>query len=467
MTAFAQESKPLSLSSPRFRKQGEGFHGLIGSNTLGSAVLPSIGAKAKLVPFYERWELGAASDSTRIVDRRTQLRESLECAMAERPWSWPKQPIIFISDAHADADAFRESLLASGGLSVNSAGDYLLTALGRRAKFIIGGDCLDKGPSNLALLRSVKKLMDTGAKVKLLAGNHDVRLLVGLRAMSLRKHCDTEHLFIRMAPKVNPLLKEIYTEYLDGKPNALKGVPSSEECRRRLFPSEDWYSRFQQSAQGRMPDEAIERELSRMRKKIEGAEQAFAEFGFGMRELYATAKQCQRLFLKTNGEFSWFFKKMQLVHRSGSFLFVHAGLDDKAVDIIQRHGVKKMNKLYRKQLKDNLFDFYYGVVANTLRTKYRDVDMSLSEKAVLKAYREGIHAVVHGHRNHLDGQRLMLRHGMLHVEGDITMDRNSRRKEGLRGLGVGATIIEPEGRVLGISNDYHAIKVFSPAHYLQ
>ena len=204
-----------------------------------------------------------------------------------------------------------------------------------------------------------------------------------------------------------------------------------------------------------------------MQKKISGFESAFADFGMDWREVYATAKLCQKLFLKRGGEFFWFFNKMQLAYRSGSFLFIHAGLDDQAIEIIKRNGVKSLNKLYKQQLRHNLFDFYYGSVANTMRTKYRDVDMPLSNGAVAELCRQGIHAVVHGHRNRLDGQRLMLRQGLLHIEGDITMDRNSRLKEGLTGIGIGATIIEPTGRVLGVSNDYPAIKEFSPARYLQ
>ncbi|WP_159267460.1 metallophosphoesterase family protein [Zhongshania aliphaticivorans] len=416
---------------------------------------------------YEPWELGSGSDPLKLAKRRVLMRETLETAVAEHPWQWPKQPIIFVSDAHADAEAFSESLLASGGVRLNRRGGFILTALGRKAVFVIGGDCLDKGPSNLALLRRIKMLIDCRAKVKLLAGNHDVRLLVGLRALSLPKHCDTEHMFARMSPKVIPLLLEIYQEYVQGKKSALKGVPSAEICRQHLMPAEAWAERFSASAQGRMSADNLQRELARMRKKIAGLENAFLDAGMNIREVYATAKVCQKLFLKRKGEFSWFFKTMQLAYRSGSFLFIHAGLDDEVISIIESDGVKKVNKIYKKQIEKNLFDFYYGSVANTMRTKYRDVDMPLTKEAVKSAFREGIHAVVHGHRNRLEGQRLMLRQGMLHIEGDITMDRNSRIKEGLSGIGIGATIIEPQGWVLGISNDYPAIKVFSPARYLQ
>ena len=105
-------------------------------------------------------------------------------------------------------------------------------------------------------------------------------------------------------------------------------------------------------------------------------------------------------------------------------------------------------------------------LANTLRTKYHDVYMPLSHHGVERAYRQGVHAVVHGHRNRTNGQRIMLRQGMIHIESDITMDCNSRKKEGLDGYGAGVTIIRPEGRVIGISTDYPYAKIFEPENYI-
>ena len=61
----------------------------------------------------------------------------------------------------------------------------------------------------------------------------------------------------------------------------------------------------------------------------------------------------------------------------------------------------------------------------------------------------------------------MLRQGMIHIESDITMDRNTRKKEGLDGYGAGVTIIRPEGQVIGISTDYPHAKVFQPDDYIR
>ncbi len=213
-----------------------------------------------------------------------------------------------------------------------------------------------------------------------------------------------------------------------------------------------------------MSKAGIEREITRMRKKLNVFEKTCDEAGLSLRDVYATALKCSELFLKRDGEFAWFFRDMQLAYRAGSFLFIHAGLDDEVTRLIEKKGVRHLNRLYKKQIKRDLFDFYYGPLANTMRTKYRDVDKPLSRRGVERAYRQGIHVIVHGHRNITNGQRIMLRRGMIHIESDITMDRNSRRKEGLQGYGVGVTMVDQK-RILGISTDYPYVKVFEPEDY--
>lgn len=382
------------------------------------------------------------------------------------PWQWPEQPIFFVADPHADAEAFVASLVASGGIRKTgpTPHDIELTQEGRKGIFVIGGDCLDKGPSNLDLLQSIRNLMDTGAQVKLLAGNHDVRLLMGIMALDLPRNAGTEHLFLRMGPKVVPLLREVFERYLADVETL--SVPSRKECRRRLYPSDAWFREFPRLAAGLIPRRAITKELKRMRKKVEVFEDCCADAGMSLRQVYATAQQCRELFLQPEGEYGWFFERMQLAYRQGSFLFVHAGLDDQMVSLLTRYDEDHLNRLYRQQIQSDLFGFYYGPLANSMRTKYRDVDMPLTTDGVAAASRLGLHAVVHGHRNRTSGQSIALRQGMIHIEGDITLDRNSRRKEGLQGYGMGVTIIRPEGRVIGISNDYPFAKVFEPQRYL-
>ena len=380
------------------------------------------------------------------------------------PWVWPEQPIYFISDVHADSEAFVASLLASGGVVQKGCGlfDYELTAEGHNGLFIIGGDCLDKGPSNLALLRAIRCLKDKGANVRLLAGNHDVRLLMGLRCLEMEEDVTSEHFFLRMGPKVVPLLKEVFEEYFTGDDDELAAVPDESECRRRLYPRDSWFDNFAAEALWLMPEKTLKKELKRMAEKADIFSECCADAGLTLRHVYATALKCKQLFLQPEGEFYWFFQDMQLLHHAGSFLFIHAGLDDRIIRLIAEEGIDHINQLYRHQIQHDLFEFYYGPLANTMRTKYRDVDMPLTPQGVIRANNMGIHAVVHGHRNRVSGQRIIWRQGMIHVEGDVTLDRNSRRKEGLSGIGMGVTIIRPEGKVIGISNDYPYAKVFEP-----
>lgn len=411
----------------------------------------------------QAWQIGKRHSAGKELPNHHAMAEALVQSSQLNDWQWPDSTIYFLADPHADAEAFVTSLVASGGIRKTGSADedIKLTKTGAKASFIIGGDCLDKGPSNLRLLRSIRYLMLQGAKVRLLAGNHDLRLLLGIRAMSMSRDPRTEHFFLRMGPKVVPLLKEVHDEYLKGR-NLMRHVPGSKECKKRLYPSERWFDEFPRYAQWVMSARAVERELSRIKKKYERFEQVCDEAGLSMRKVYATALKSQDLFLKPKGEFSWFYKNMQLAHREGSFLFIHAGIDDRIAQLIEDKGIGYLNKLYDRQIKNDPFEFYYGPLANTMRTKYRGVDMPLTSIGVQRVRRHGIQAIVQGHRNRRQGQRLKLRQGLIHIESDTTMDCNSRQKEGLDGKGFGVTILRPKGQVIGISADYPYAKVFEP-----
>lgn len=395
-----------------------------------------------------------------------KLGKTLRKATRHQSWRWPEKPLYFVSDAHADAEAFAASLVASGGVERTGFHhrEFRLTSAGQQGRFIIGGDCLDKGPSNLELLDTIKHLRDQGADIKLLAGNHDMRLLMGLKSITGQRTLLTEHLFVRMGPKVIPLLAEVYQRYLHDSDWSLP-TPHEDYCRQQLFPTDKWFAEFPQLASTYMTAPAIEKEVRRMADKSASFEQRCEKAGMDIRAVWATAHKCRELFLEPDGDYYWFFAEMDLLHREGSFLFLHAGLDDSVATQLHDEGIQALNQEFKAQLDIDLFGFYYGRLANLLRTKYRDVDLPLTENGVDQAYRHGVHAVVHGHRNNTDGQRIMLRKGMIHFEGDVTLDRNSRRKEGLTGHGMGVTIIHPQGHVMGVSNDHPHAKVFKPEHF--
>ncbi|GAB3485526.1 metallophosphoesterase family protein [Marinomonas epiphytica] len=382
----------------------------------------------------------------------------------KRKLKWPKRPVVFISDPHADAQAFEASLIAAGVARQRKAGlgKLKLTKFGRKAEIIIGGDCLDKGPSNLDLLRSVKQLFRLKARVTLLAGNHDLRLIMGLLALERKKDIGNQHFFVRMGKKVIPLFKEVFEQYVEGT-NWQKKVPDEDTCRNKLFPSEKWFEAFPYHAAGQLTAEGIEREVRKMSSKSQTFEKNCLAAGMTLQQVYAAALMCQKLFLSKKGEFAWFFHKMKLLEKRGAFLFLHAGLDDTMGQLLLKSGIKYANKAFHRNLKHrDLFGFYYSSLANTFRTKYREADLPLTDHGVKAVHKSGVHVVVQGHVNRRFGQRITVKKGLIHIEADVTLDTHSRINEGLEGYGIGATIISKAHGVVGISCDYPQVKVMKP-----
>lgn len=389
--------------------------------------------------------------------------EQLKRAVEQHHWKWPGKTVYFFSDLHADSDALVASLIASGGVKVKGRkpGHLKLTRQGKKAQFLIGGDCFDKGPSNLELLRTLDKLHQRNANMHILAGNHDVRVMLGMRSVNREAAPGCDHFFIRMGAKAVPFLKEINDNYLSHA-HSLKHVPGRVECERRLYPSEQWFDEFPVEAAALLPQSIIDKELRRVREKKEDFEARCDQAGLSTRRAYAAALQWQKLFLHHKGEFSWFFRRMRLAMRKGSFLFVHAGLDNNIAHLINQKGIKQVNREFKKQMKGNPMRFYYGPLANAIRTKYRPGDRHLTKAGAQRVHDNDLYVIIHGHKNMLNGQRISLRKNIVHFECDVTLDRHSRCREGLRGAGAGVTIIRPDRKIIGISSDYPFVKVFDP-----
>lgn len=386
---------------------------------------------------------------------------------ASKPWVWPARPYFFFSDLHADADALLRSLVASGGVAKTGAGDYdfALTEAGENATFVIGGDCFDKGPHNLRLLRTLKHLIDIGADVVLLVGNHDLRTFIGL---SCAGHKDTRHahLFVRMGKKTVPLFREIFDAYLaDGF--APEDVPDEDAIRAHLFPDESWYEQFPAEAAGILPPRRIEKELRRIREKSKEFEAHCHMLGMSLGMVNAAFEKARELFLKPGGDYAWFFERLDLAHRAGSLLMVHAGLDDRAASLLHNQGVDGLNRAFRDALSKDLFDLYNGPLGNVFRTKYRINDLAFTRAGLAATHGAGIYAIVHGHRNQLNGQRITIREGMLNFECDASVDSNTRLMEDLDGPGGAVTVIRPDGTITGISTDAPFAKTFDVTNYSQ
>jgi hypothetical protein len=384
--------------------------------------------------------------------------------IAGKPWVWPDRTIHFLCDQHADADAFMASLVASGGVAKTGPadGDFELTEEGRNALFIIGGDCIDKGPENLRLLRALRALIDMGADVEILAGNHDLRLFVGLRYAFRKDDARLAHLLVRMGKKAAPLFREVHDAY---PRNGGERPVSDAKARQALFPDDGWYEAFPGAVADIMSEASVVKEMKRIRQKTVELEERARELGLSLGQVHAAVEKCRDLFLTPDGEFSWLFRRMKLACRAGSFLFVHAGVDDVVAAEICNGGVDHLNRMFHALLEDDPFTLYHGPVGNAFRTKYRGNNWPLTAKGVRHMREAGLYAIVHGHRNILRGQRMILRHGLLNFECDASVDRNTRASEGLTGPGGAVTTLRPDGRMLGISTDCPYIKLFDPADF--
>jgi hypothetical protein len=420
---------------------------------------------ARLPSKPQVWLMGPYEQS---IKKDTKITRTIACEIKAHlesdSWVWPNQTIYFFSDMHADADAFIASLVASGGVKKTGSKDkqFKLTAEGKKARFILGGDYFDKGPSTLRLLDVIKLLIDKGGDVVILAGNHDTRTLIGIRSLS-RRHISTEHFFVRMGFKPISLFKEIYERYLKGKKGKKYKAPGIKKCRKKLFPSKNWVKKFPDIARQQVSQIALKKDMKRTIEKIDNFEQWCTDENMSLKQIYSAVKKWKELFLYPKGKYYWFFKHLQLASKEGSFFFVHAGVDNLSAKMIRNHGIKKLNKQFRKKLKSELFDLYYGPLGNMIRTKYRNCDRHFTKKGALMMYNSGINTIVHGHRNLYYGQRIMLRKGLFNFECDTSLDINTRKKEGIvHGPGASVTIIHPNKIILGISSDYPYIKVFEP-----
>lgn len=432
--------RPQSADVPRYR----GLQWLGGELPGGIEAWPRSSEGLRVAPL-EFGEEASAEDVRRYVE--------------ERVWIWPRETLCVLADVHADADAFARSLVASGGVEKTGAEDEDLALLphARSWTFVIAGDCFDKGPSTLRLLRALKAFIDTGAHVVLLVGNHDLRALLGMAAAG-RKETTLAHLFVRMGEKVVPLLKEIHDAYLARRPSSTT-MSQESALYRELFPDEQWFVHFPAAAQGLVQPKKIEQELQRIREKCRDMEVALARVELSLKQVKAVIDQFGQLFLQPGGEFAWFFERMQLAFRAGSLLFIHAGVDDVLVSILHERGVDGLNARFRELLDSRqLFEIYHGPIGNSFRTKYRDVDLPFTAQGARMLRDQAIHAVVHGHRNLPLGQRLVFRGGVLNVECDASVDCNTRKREHLRGPGGATTLFLPSARVLGISTDYPSVK---------
>jgi hypothetical protein len=417
---------------------------------------------AKLPPDVEPWPQEGEQFHVGPNDSDFEMtRNEAARYVSGKPWVWPSTPHFFLTDIHADANAFLASLVASGAVRRTGAGDADMELLdeGKEGRFVVGGDCFDKGPSNLRLLRAIGHFLRTGANVDLLAGNHDLRTAVGISFIGA-KEPEYAHLFVRMGQKSLRLFDEVYREYVAG--SGTTSSKSDDAMRDELFPDASWYEDFPKAVSGIIPEKKLAKELNRIREKTKEFEQRCAQIGLTLAMVHAAAIKCRELLLDPQGEFYWYFNRMKLAYRAGSFLFIHAGVDDVTAGVLRSEGVEGLNRRFQDMIRSDPFTLYHGPLGSSFRTKYRDIDFPFTDAGVSDVKSAGIYAIVHGHRNLSRGQRIMLRRGLMNFECDSSVDENTRKLIGLPGAGAAATILRPECRILAVSTDHPRVKVFDP-----
>jgi hypothetical protein len=423
---------------------------------------PTVVSTAKVPDTHEPWLrskrallIGPRAEDCELNSHRAKAQ------LSDTPWVLPAREHLFLTDMHADGDALLASLVASGGIERVGTGDeaFILSPSGKKARFVFGGDYFDKGPSNLRVLRILRKLKELDADAVFLAGNHDVRTYLGICYAEDREVL-RRHLFVRMGKKTLTLLHEIYLDYVEAAAPRL----SDEVVKERLFPDEAWYGQFAQHAAGLLRPDRIDKELARIREKAAEVESRCATLGMTLGDLYEALRAARQLFLAPKGEFSWLFGEMQLAYRTGSLVFVHAGLDDRCAQIISDHGLDALNEQYAEALRSTPFECYNGPLGNCFRTKYRDGDFPFTSAGARHLRSSGVYALVHGHRNLRAGQRLILRHGILNIECDASVDCNTRAQENLKGPGAAVTIIRGN-QISGISTDHASRKRLRPSDF--
>ena len=399
---------------------------------------------------------GSSQSKRRGIDAET-IREYAR----NKLWLWPERRVCFFSDLHADPGAFMRSL-EMAGLAWRCGDrpvDFDLTDAGRDNLIVIGGDCLNKGPANLALLDMIAHLRQLGATVVLLAGNHDVRILVGIAHAGRCDDPGVGHLLVRMGKGSVAFFREVLTMAIEEGLISLELIRES-EARDFLFPSPAWFKEYVKAARGRVSKRVIERELQRVRESMLEFEMMCHGHGLSLAHIVAALEVCRKLFLTPGGRYHWFQEELRLAHREGALLFLHAGLDDSVAGRLAHRDIAALNAEFRNLLEHDPFTLYTGPIGNVFRTRYKPLDLVLTRKGVGAAHAAGVYATFHGHRRSLEGQRAVFREGLLHFECDSSVDSNTRRKQGLSHPGGAATIIEPDGQVLGISTDCSFVKEF-------
>jgi hypothetical protein len=160
----------------------------------------------------------------------------------------------------------------------------------------------------------------------------------------------------------------------------------------------------------------------------------------------------REMFVKDGGEYTDLFRGLKLMHQVDDVLYVHAGLNDHWITLMQKKGIDGVNKDFANMIKNNQF----GPLAheNTPESApiwLRDWAGTLTPEQVAALNDMGIRMVVHGHQPVKIGEqykRVEKGGNVLHaVDGDLGIS------EGYRGSQKGGVRIGTDGKVVGQNKD--------------
>lgn len=345
-------------------------------------------------------------------------------------WHFPKRPVFFTTDIHGDVKALNRSLHHGRiGYGIVDEEAPELSHYGSSGTFIIGGDLIDKGPSSVKVLKAVNDLCIKN-NVRVLMGNHDLRTIVGLEGLYSNNPL-AKHSLVRLGSRLVELSIDVsgnlpYKVYQNGYRRASSDYES-------VFTiDEKWERDFRDSVRGALKSR-VEKEIRKTRKKAHELRGAMLQQQMSYILLWKLLDQLYNFMYSLE-----FVKNIEVLYRAGSFLFVHAGLNDTAASYIAKHGVEGLNQYARRSLKTHPFHTYNGWIGDLTRTKnvgYKPSNyFSLTDKGTSLLHSIGIHGFLRGHQSNIKGPTVSAtphKEPLLEIGCDCCMNMNSRREEGV------------------------------------
>lgn len=397
-------------------------------------------------------------------------------------WEFPRHKVLFFCDLHADAEAFRRSLLAAYAITEHSSAllDVSLTDLGKSADIVIAGDIFDKGPSNYDLLDLLTLLRDQGAKFKILAGNHDIRIWLTLKAIGegdreqidyLASSLERAFLIIseslQRAEVLKPHLSEAGADHKStSQESPCKSNDEADVYEQLFFPSH--CIQASPGANHQWGESKAEIKLTKQRnawlaERWQEIKRFYASKGIEPSQILEGLRLAKRMIVASDSRYAWLFAEMNLMTHYGSFLLAHGGVDDELCQMIYDQGIAVINAKFKDLMRQGKpRELISGPFGNCTLTKYRYHDEPLSAKGIRLLHELQICAIVHGHDNQVGQQNIVYRQEMLHFQCDASLNRCTRELQGLSPTGMAVIVFEPEGRLVALSNEWPAGKSFAP-----